>query len=68
MYSYNTLDSKTTIFEFDSPTSYTFGYNFNTFINVTNVNLIYNQRQAMFNVVITYKDLSNNIFLHSLLL
>jgi hypothetical protein len=66
MYSYNTLDSKTTIFEFDSPTSYTFGYNFNTFINATNVNLIYNQRQAMFNVVITYKDLSNNIFLHSL--
>ena len=66
MYSFNTLDNKTTNYQFDSTDSYRFGYNFNTFINVLNVNLIYNQRQAMFNVVITYKDSSNNIFLHSL--
>ena len=66
MNSFNLLNGKTTIFEFNSTTDNVFGYNFNTFINATNVNLIYNERQEMFNVVITYKDSSKNIFLHSL--
>jgi hypothetical protein len=65
-YSYNTLNSKILDYEFNTPESYTFFYTVNTLVNATNVNLIFNERQQLFNVVITYKDLNNNIFLHSL--
>jgi len=65
-YNYNVSNSKITTFNFDNSASYVFEYNTNTFINVTNVNLIYNNRQQMFNLVITYKDLNNNLYLHSL--
>lgn len=66
LYSFNTTNGKTTNYTFDNSNSHIFAYNFNTLINATNVNLIFNERQQLFNAVITYKDLSNNIFLHSL--
>jgi len=64
--SYNVQSSVITNYNFESASDFTFSYNFNTLVNVTNVNLIYNEKQSLFNIVITYKDLSNNIFLHSI--
>ena len=49
-----------------NPADYILTYNVNTLVNVTDVNLVYNKKQALFNVVITLKDLNNNIFLQSL--
>ncbi len=65
-YSYNILNNKILNYQFNSPKSYTFYYTVNTLLNATNINLIFNERYQLFNVVITYKDLNNNIFLHSL--
>ena len=66
LYSYNINSGLITDYEFNSPTDYTFNYNFNTLVNVTGVNLIYNKKQALFNIVVTLKDLNNNLFLQSL--
>ena len=72
--SYDTNNGIITPYTF-SPTSSTYSYNlnlssydFNTLVNVTNVSLIYNKKQSLFNIVITLKDLNNNLFLHSLFL
>lgn len=65
LYSYNINTGLITNYNFNSPCDYTFQYNFNTFVNVQNLNLVYNKKQVMFNLVITLKDLNNNIFLHS---
>jgi hypothetical protein len=65
-YSYNLNNNKTTTYYFDTSASNNLSYIINSLINVTNVNLIFNERQQLFNVVITFKDLNNNIFLHNL--
>jgi len=65
LYSYNINTGLITEYEFNSPTDNTFSYNLNTLVNVTNINLIYNKKQALFNAVITLKDLNNNLFIHS---
>ena len=66
LYSYNMNTGVITDYDFNSPSDYTFEYNFNTFVNIVNINMIYNKKQAMFNIVVTLKDLNNNIFIQSL--
>ena len=68
MYSYDTNNNGITYYTFNSVSDYTYSYNLNTVVNVTNVSLIYNKKQSLFNVVITLKDLNNNLFLHSIFL
>ena len=64
-YSYNINSGIIENYEFNSPSDNVFSYNLNTLVSVTNINLIYNKKQALFNAIITLKDLNNNIFLHS---
>jgi len=66
LYSYNINSGLITQYEFNSPSDYTLSYNFNTLVNVTDMTLIYNKKQDLFNLVVTLKDLNNNIFLQSL--
>lgn len=66
--SYNVNSKQITDYVFASTSDYIYSYNVNTFINVTNVTLAHNKKQDLLNLVITYKDLNNNIFLHSLFL
>lgn len=66
--SYNVNTKQITDYVFANTNNFNFSYNVNTFINVTNVTLSHNKKQDLLNVVITYKDLNNNIFLHSLFL
>jgi len=66
LYSYNINNGLITSYNFNSPYNNIFNYDLNTLVNVTNINLIYNKKQALFNVVVTLKDLSNNIFLQSI--
>lgn len=68
LYSFDTINHKIAEYAFANSTDNTFSYQFNTLVNVTNINLIYNKKQELFNVVITYKDNNNNIFFHSLFL
>ena len=68
LYSYDTNNNGITYYTFNSVSDYTYSYNLNTVVNVTNVSLIYNKKQSLFNVVITLKDLNNNLFLHSIFL
>ena len=65
-YSYNINNGLISEYNFQNPADYILTYNVNTLVNVTDVNLVYNKKQALFNVVITLKDLNNNIFLQSL--
>lgn len=67
LYSYNTNSNNITTYVFANSANL-LSYNLYTFVNVTNVNLIFNKKQNMFNLVITLKDLNNNIFLHSIFL
>lgn len=68
LYSYDTNNNGITYYTFNSVSDYTYSYNLNTVVNVTNVSLIYNKKQSLFNVVVTLKDLNNNMFLHSIFL
>ena len=70
LYSYNLLNHVTTNYAFlstdgNGDRDNLFSYDLNTFVNVTNVNLIYNKKQDTFNIVVTLKDSSNNLFIHS---
>ena len=65
-YSYNINTGLITEYDFGSSTDNVFSYNVNTLVNVTDINLIYNKKQALLNVVVTLKDLNNNLFLHSI--
>lgn len=67
LYSYNINNNDITTYRFTNSANL-LSYNLYTFINVTNVNLVFNKKQNMFNVVLTLKDLNNNIFLHSMFL
>lgn len=67
LYSYNINSNDTTTYAF-SQSANLISYNVSTLVNVTNLNLIFNKKQNMFNLVITLKDLNNNIFLHSMFL
>ena len=67
-YSYSIDGDNITQYNFQDVSDYIYSYNFNTFVNVTNVNLVFNKKQNMFNVVITLKDSNNQIFLHSIFL
>jgi len=66
--SYNLNNNTITDYNFAAPADYIFSYNFNTLVNVTNINLVYNKLQDLYNVVISLKDLNNSLFLHSLFL
>ena len=68
LYSYDTNNNNITTYKFNSISDYTYSYNFNTVVNITNVSLIYNKKQSLFNLVITLKDLNNNLFLNSIFL
>lgn len=67
-YSYDTNNNKQTQYAFANTTDNNYSFDINTFVNVTNINLIYNKKQGLFNIVITLKDLSNNIFIFSVFL
>lgn len=67
-YSYDTNNNKQTQYAFANTSDNNYSFDINTFVNVTNVNLIYNKKQGLFNVVITLKDLSNNIFIYNIFL
>lgn len=67
-YSYDINNNKQTQYAFANTTNNNYSFDINTFVNVTNVNLIYNKKQGLFNIVITLKDLSNNIFIFSVFL
>lgn len=67
-YSYDTNNNKQTQYAFANTTDNNYSFDINTFVSVTNVNLIYNKKQGLFNIVITLKDLSNNIFIFSVFL
>lgn len=66
--SYGVNDNAIVNYNFSPLNANIFSYNVNTLVNATNVNLIFNKKQNMFNVVVTLKDLNNNIFLHSIFL
>lgn len=66
--SYGINDNNIINYTFSPQNVNIFSYDVNTLVNVTDVNLIFNKKQDMFNVVITLKDLNNNIFLHSIFL
>jgi hypothetical protein len=64
--SYNIYLNETTNYTFESINDNNFAYDLATLLNVTNVSLVYNKKQDLYNVVITLKDLNNNLFLHNI--
>ena len=68
LYSFDTNNNNITNYTFANASDNTFSYNFDTVVNVTDVLLIYNKKQDLFNVVIVMKDLNNNLFMHNLFL
>jgi len=66
LHSYNINNGLITDYTFQNLADYILSYNLNTLVSVTDMNLVYNKKQALYNLVITLKDLNNNIFLQSL--
>jgi hypothetical protein len=66
--SYNINNQTITNYNFSSVYDYVYNYHFNTFVNATKIDLVFNKQQDLFNAVITLKDPSNNLFLHSIFL
>lgn len=66
--SYNINNNRITSYSFSQPSDFTYDYHLNTLVSVTNINLVYNKQQDLFNAVITLKDFNNNIFIHSIFL
>lgn len=68
LYSYSINGNKITNYEFLNNNENQLSYNLNTLVSVTDVKLIHNKKQGMFNVVISLKDLNNNLFINSIFL